>query len=193
MNIPQGIENSSIVFTNHAFTCGLYNSEFRVPLDYDNKINLGNSSSRWLKVYATSGTIGTSDERDKNIIGNVDERYKKLYMTLETILYRWKDENIDNKVHIGLSAQQTERKAIEYGILPSENGMIEHDYWSEPDKDGRVDRYGMNYQEVSMLTIPMVPEHESKLLIFEQKIKEQDEELNLLKTELRELKELVKN
>lgn len=152
-----------VMLTNKSYTCGLYDLRFGPSTDYDNKANLGIASARWVKVYAASGTIGTSDERDKDIIGSVDGRYKRLYMALNPIMYRWKDTGIDRKVHIGLGAQTTERSAASCGIMFSEIGMIEHDYWDKPSKDGRTDRYGMNYQEVAVLTVPIVQEHEKKI------------------------------
>lgn len=152
-----------VALTNKSYTCGLYDLRFGPTIDFDNQVNLGISSARWVKVYAASGTIGTSDERDKDIIGAVDDRYKHLYMALEPIVYRWKDTGIDKKAHIGLGAQTTERSAIACGIALSEIGMIEHDYWDEPSRDGRTDRYGMNYQEVAVLTVPIVQEHEKRL------------------------------
>lgn len=156
-------KTGQVTLTNKSYTCGLYDLRFGPSTDYDNKANLGIASARWVKVYAVSGTIGTSDERDKDIIGSVDDRYKHLYMTLNPIMYRWKDTSIDRKVHIGLGAQTTERSAASCGIMFSEIGMIEHDYWDKPSKDGRTDRYGMNYQEVAVLTVPIVQEHEKKI------------------------------
>ena len=156
-------KTGQVMLTNKSYTCGLYDLRFGPSTDYDNKANLGIASARWVKVYAASGTIGTSDERDKDILGSVDDRYKHLYMTLNPIMYRWKDTSIDRKVHIGLGAQTTERSAASCGIMFSEIGMIEHDYWDKPSKDGRTDRYGMNYQEVAVLTVPIVQEHEKKI------------------------------
>ena len=156
-------KTGQVILTNKSYTCGLYDLRFGPSTDYDNKANLGIASARWVKVYAASGTIGTSDERDKDILGSVDDRYKRLYMALNPIMYRWKDTGIDRKVHIGLGAQTTEHSAASCGIMFSEIGMIEHDYWDKPSKDGRTDRYGMNYQEVAVLTVPIVQEHEKKI------------------------------
>lgn len=162
----------AITLDNGKYILGMFNSEtnLRVATDYDNKVNLGMGSARWMKVYAASGTIGTSDERDKDILGNIDERYRRFYMTLEPILYRWKDRGVDAKIHVGLGAQRTERSALACGIASAEIGMIEHDFWSEPSRDGRTDRYGMNYQEVAVLTVPIVQEHERRLNVQSDRI-----------------------
>lgn len=129
----------------------------------DNSVTCGSSSYRWSKVYAASSTISTSDERDKDIIGQIDDRYKKLFMDIDTIMYRWKDTRVDNKVHLGCGAQSVENAAIACGITPTENGMIDHDYWDEPNEEGRTDRYGMAYAELAVLTVPIVQDHEHRL------------------------------
>lgn len=136
----------------------------------DNKVHLGASSSRWSYVHAASGTIQTSDERDKNIIGPIDQRYLDMYMDLETILYRWKDGDDQVSVHAGIGAQTTERIAASHGIYDKDLAILYHEYWDEPNEDGRTDRYGVNYGELSVLTIPIVQNHERRLDSTDNKI-----------------------
>lgn len=172
----------AITMNNGQCTVGMFNEEtrFRVAADYDSTIDLGSSGARWAKVWAANGTVQTSDERDKTIIGDIDDRYKQLFMSLRPILYRWKDERIDCKTHIGLGAQTTEKAAHSYGIISSELGFVEHDYWDEPLKDGRVDRYGMNYQEIAVLAIPIIQDHERELKELKEKYKMLEEKVKLL-------------
>ena len=136
----------------------------------NNNSSLGSSAYKWKAVYAVSGTISTSDERDKEIIGEIDERYKKLYMNMSPIMYRWKDASNDKKVHLGLGAQSTEKEAGFCGITEDELGFVNHEYWDKADDDGRSDGYGMNYQEISVLTVPIVQEHERRLDSIDPKI-----------------------
>lgn len=137
----------------------------------DNKASCGSSSYRWSKVYAASSTISTSDERDKDIIGGFDNRHKELFMKLKPITFRWKDKDIDTDIHFGLGAQTTENYALECGFRKNELAAIEHDYWEEPNpKDGRTDRYSMAYDEIHMLTIPVVQNHERRLDSTDSKI-----------------------
>ena len=116
------------------------------------------------KYGSPSSSISTSDERDKDIIGGFDNRHKELFMKLKPITFRWKDKDIDTDIHFGLGAQTTENYALECGFEKNELAAIEHDYWKEPNpKDGRTDRYSMAYDEIHMLTIPVVQEHEIRL------------------------------
>lgn len=175
--------NTGCVINNGTCACGLYGTEkqFRMAAAHDGTMNLGSGAHRWLKVYASSTSISTSDERDKNIIGEFDERHKKLFMKLKPILFKWKDENIDTDIHFGLGAQTTEQFALECGIAPDEIAAIEHTVWDEPSpRDGRTDRYGMGYDEIHMLTIPVVQEHEKRIELLEEKIKQLEQENKLL-------------
>lgn len=165
---------SGCVLSTSAASAGLYGTEkvFRTSMANDGKIALGGSAARWSKVYAASATISTSDERDKNIIGVLDERHKKLFMKLKPIVFQWRDRESDTCVHFGLGAQTTEQAARECGIIDGEIAAIQHDYWDEPNpKDGRTDRYGMAYEEISMLVIPVVQEHELRLTAAENDLK----------------------
>lgn len=151
---------------NYRLFYGVTSSDWRLCPYVDKYLVLGGASNRWKYIYSSNGTVQTSDERDKDILGAVDSRYKQLYMQLAPIVYRWKDDQ-DTKVHIGLGAQTTERSAQLCGITDTEMGMIMHDYWDEPSADGRIDRYGMNYQEIAVLTVPIVQEHEKRLNSFD--------------------------
>lgn len=66
--------------------------------------NLGQSTNRWSSVYATNGTINTSDRRDKTNIKYLDYGLKEI-MKLNPVTFNWKNKlNEDTK--IGLIAQE---------------------------------------------------------------------------------------
>ena len=69
----------------------------------DNTYDLGTSALRWDDVYATNGTINTSDRRDKENIQELNYGLKEI-MQLKPVKFNWKSGyNRDNK--IGLIAQ----------------------------------------------------------------------------------------
>lgn len=155
-------------------------------------VYVGQNLTVYGTLYTASGTVSTSDERDKNIIGVLDERYKQLFMSLEPIVFTWKDERLNNKYHFGLGAQSTEKKAIECGISVDEIGAIEHSYWDKPDsRNGRYDVYGILYNEIHMLTIPVVQDHERKLLSFDTRFISIEDQLETVKTQLAEAQETI--
>lgn len=55
----------------------------------DNAYTLGSSSARWSVVYAATGTINTSDARDKDIVSDLAFA-SAMVDTVEPVLYRWK-------------------------------------------------------------------------------------------------------
>lgn len=81
----------------------------------DGKGALGNPSQRWNTVYATVGTINTSDRRKKKDISEDLEIYKKLLSTLTPIQFRYNDLEGD-KIRFGFIAQDVEAAAQELGI-----------------------------------------------------------------------------
>lgn len=99
----------------------------------DNTINLGESSFRWVAVYAVNGTIQTSDERLKKNIKDV-ALGREFIEQLEPVQYEWKhgpkkdtntfeedgnriyeDTDGDGRVHFGFKAQQVKEVADALG------------------------------------------------------------------------------
>lgn len=156
--------------------------------DADNIVYLGAGASRFHTVYATNGVKSSSDERDKNVFG-LDERHKQLLMSLRVISYTWKDD--DSKIHVGVSAQQTEKALVSCGFNPDTFGALEHDFWDIPHADGRTDRYSVNYDEIEMLMLPVVQEHEKRLGDIEYSNETQETVINQLLDENASLKKRI--
>lgn len=149
----------------------------------DGLVILGGSASRYNTVYAVNGVKTSSDERDKNII-ELDERYKSLFMNIRVVGYTWKND--DGSIHIGVSAQQTEQALATCGIDPNSFGGLTHDYWEEPNPDGRVDRYSVNYDEIAMLMVPVVQSHDHVLRVHEAKFENMEAQIEAIKVQLDE-------
>ena len=101
-----------------------------------NDVNLGSNASKFKAVYATNGTIQTSDERKKNIISGMDERYIQFLQRLKPILYRWKEN--DNGIHVGFGAQQFEQAL-------KASGFTEEEEFAVINEEGEM---GLQYSEV---------------------------------------------
>ena len=80
----------------------------------DNTDTLGNSTYRWNAVYATNGTIQTSDERLKSNIATLDAASSlSQILALTPISFKWKDPTAGTSTNFGFVAQQVQ------GILPN--------------------------------------------------------------------------
>jgi hypothetical protein len=77
----------------------------------DNAIDLGGSGSRFVDIYATNGTIQTSDRNEKQDIEALSEAEQRVAVACKGLLrkFRWKDavaEKGDNaRIHFGIIAQ----------------------------------------------------------------------------------------
>jgi hypothetical protein len=114
-----------------------------------NTYSLGDASLLFTAVYATNGTIQTSDVRKKREITDSDLGLDFIN-SLRPVSYRWK-AGPDNDLHYGLIAQETEKAVDEAKtkagnkVQPGEQVIISH--------DSKTDVYGLKYTE---LLSPMI-------------------------------------
>lgn len=130
---------------------------------WSNRVKLGNDSSLWQEVWAGNGVIQTSDEKEKNIIGNL-YKYKKIFMNLKPIQFTWKNNN-DNQIHFGIGARQTEKVINQYGF--KNLAFIQN----------HNDNYSAIYTELLMMGVPIIQQHETRINQLQQEIKELKGEL----------------
>jgi FMN phosphatase YigB (HAD superfamily) len=106
--------------------------------------NLGGPSNRLNTIYATNGTINTSDIREKKNIVKSDLGLEFINK-LNPVKYNWIDR--DNKTHYGLIAQEIESLNIDnFGALHIED-----------------DKFGLNYIEFIAPIIKAVQELKAEL------------------------------
>jgi hypothetical protein len=135
--------------------------------DYSN--TLGTTTNRWTTVYATNGTIQTSDGTKKTEIQPLQYGLPEL-MKLRPVSYYWKEEqhgsNIipkgEKQLKLGLIAQEVEQVIPEvvytYGWKPK----------NEKEKDTYIrfdfNRIGMNYEELIPLLVKVKQEQNTELV-----------------------------
>lgn len=130
----------------------------------------------------------TSDERLKNIIDGFDRNYRDLFMKIKPIAYTWKDKSIDTKIHFGVGAQSTKETLDACGIDSSQMGMIVHKYFDDSGlQTGLSEQYYINYNDIHMLTIPVVQEHEREIIKLKNQILLLQGELSILKQKMEEM------
>ena len=121
----------------------------------DNVADLGLSGSRWDDIYATNGTIQTSDAREKQDIEALNEAEQRVAVAAKGLLrkFRWKDKveakGDDARIHFGIIAQDLEAAFTAEGLDPSRYAMfIKTEWWvgekvypaiaEEVDEEGNV-------------------------------------------------------
>ena len=110
----------------------------------NNAYDLGTSALKWNDVFATNGTIQTSDRRLKTNISNLKYGLNEV-MALQPVSYNWKDKADPNN-KIGLIAQDT-RKIVPEVVIGDES----------------KENLGMNYAELVPVLINAIKEQQQQI------------------------------
>lgn len=119
----------------------------------DDVVALGSLTNRYTTVYATTGSINTSDLALKNVRGELSEAELKAWARVRVKAYSWKDRTT-NALHLGLVAQEVEEAfkaegldATDYGLLvkgeKGELGLRYSECWALEAAFGRMERTGL--------------------------------------------------
>lgn len=106
------------------------------PYD-DNTNSLGTGSERWTTVYAATGTINTSDAREKTAIAPLAERElaASVAMAREIGTFRFlaavKEKGDAARLHVGLTVQRAMEIMKAQGLDPFAYAFICHDRWDD--------------------------------------------------------------
>lgn len=103
----------------------------------DNSQTLGASSYRWSTIYAGTGTINTSDERDKQQVRDLSEKERLVATRLRRMIraFKFNDsvaEKGDNaRIHFGVIAQEVKTAFESEGLTAEEYAIFCYDEWEE--------------------------------------------------------------
>ena len=103
----------------------------------DNKIDLGSSTYRFDDIYATNGTIQTSDRNEKQDIDVLSDAETRVAVACKGLLrkFRWKDavdEKGDNaRIHFGIIAQDLRDAFATEGLDAGRYAMFISNTWWE--------------------------------------------------------------
>jgi hypothetical protein len=120
--------------------------------DADNNWSCGSSARRWTAVYASNGTVQTSDIRLKKNIHELPYGLSEV-LKMRPVAYNWKDNTGGNK--IGLIAQEV-RKIIPEVVLGDE----------------AKENLGMNYAELVPVLIHAIQEQQNQIDALKKEISE---------------------
>tara|TARA_Y100000361_G_scaffold125989_1_gene119727 strand:- start:644 stop:2107 length:1464 start_codon:yes stop_codon:yes gene_type:complete len=117
--------------------------------ELDDSLDLGLSNKRWDDIYASSGTVNSSDETLKRDINALSEAEKAVALKIKGLMrtFRWKSsyekKGDDARYHTGVVAQQVEALFKEEGL-----DISKYAFWVKGvhyvDSEGKeiVDEYG---------------------------------------------------
>jgi len=156
-----GLNNTSILYFNGAqrvrtedYGCRIAGT---IRPNSTNGGDCGASDARWGTVYASNGSINTSDRNEKNTIIDSDLGLNFINK-LKAVSYKWNDEELGEKTHYGLVAQDIEETIKEIGKDVDNIGMID-----KPEK-GSI---GLNYSELIAPLVKAIQELSDKVAALE--------------------------
>lgn len=117
-------------------------------------------------MFASHGTIQTSDENEKTNIHEFDERYEKAFLEFQPVLYMWKNlkpTDDHDRIHSGFIAQQIEEVCKKHGLSSESFAAICKGYLDEPTEDGRNVVYGLNYGQFISLNTHMIQKQHTQI------------------------------
>ncbi len=141
------------------------NSDIRP--ETNNVRSLGTSTRRWTTVFATNGSINTSDARLKENITNLNHGLKSI-LELRPVSYNWIDDTL-KRTKLGLIAQEAEKVIPE--VVHSPKSAEEF--------------YGLNYADLVPVLIKTAQELHAKIEVLE---KENTQLRSQLSTEVSAIK-----
>lgn len=167
------ISNNAIAFTTGGVVRWLIDSAGHFWPASDNSYSVGTPSNRCSVIYAATGTINTSDEREKTFL-QIDQSEKEAALEIKANLRKFKfNSSIEEKgenarIHFGASAQQVGDIMKSHGLDPNKYGFYCYDEWNElpeiKDANGDItqeyrpagNRYGLRYEELLAFIISAI-------------------------------------
>jgi hypothetical protein len=113
---------------------------------------LGESAARWNTVYATTGSINTSDANEKQQIESLDEAELRVAVAIKGLIKKFKfndavaSKGDDARIHIGVIAQDVKAAFEAEGLDAYRYGLFCSDTWWES-YEVTIDENGDEQQE----------------------------------------------
>jgi hypothetical protein len=127
----------------------------------DNAIDLGTSAARFKNIYATNGTIQTSDINEKQDIEDLTDAETRVAVAAKGLLkkYRWKsaveEKGDDARIHFGIMAQDLQNAFTAEGLDAGDYGMFISTTWTNDDGVEQT-RLGVRYNELLAFIIAVI-------------------------------------
>ena len=128
----------------------------------DNALDLGSSGARWDDIYATNGTINTSDRNEKQDISELSEAEQRVAVAAKGLLrkFRWKDSVAEKgdeaRIHFGIIAQDLQDAFTAEGLDAGRYAMFISTTWTDEETGEERTRMGVRYSELLAFIIAAI-------------------------------------
>lgn len=130
-----------------------------IPLSDDNGTNLGRSNRRWSEVWATDGTINTSDRKHKTNIKRLDYGLEEI-LQLEPVRFRWKNKK-ERGEKLGLIAQDLLEVLPE--VVKTHEWVLTSEEEDAPREKVEVENLGVFYSDIIPVLIHGIQEQQAQI------------------------------
>ena len=120
----------------------------------DNSEDVGAANVRWDDVYATNGTIQTSDRNEKQDIAELTDAEQRVAVAAKGLLrkFRWRDaveaKGDDARTHFGIIAQDLQAAFAAEGLDAGDYAMFISSTWTDENTGEERTRMGVRYSEL---------------------------------------------
>jgi len=128
----------------------------------DNAIDIGFSSVRFDDIYATNGTIQTSDRNEKQDIAELSDAEQRVAVAAKGLLrkFRWRDsveaKGDDARTHFGIIAQDLQAAFAAEGLDAGDYAMFISSTWTDEETGEERTRMGVRYSELLAFIIAAI-------------------------------------
>lgn len=168
-------------------------------------VSLGDEHTKWKELYATNGTIQTSDRNEKNSLVELSvEKAEALIYGSKPTTYMM-NSGSSGRIHWGMISQDLEELLEKLGWTSLDfAGFIKSPKMTDPvfdDETGKIIKeseviegeylYSLRYDEFIAPIIKVEQSHNERIKKLETKIEQQETEIADLKSQIEELKKLI--
>jgi hypothetical protein len=120
----------------------------------DNALDLGQSGYRFDDIFATNGTIQTSDRNEKQDIAELSDAEQRVAVAAKGLLrkFRWKDKVAEKgdeaRTHFGIIAQDLQAAFAAEGLDAGDYAMFISSTWTDEETGEERTRMGVRYSEL---------------------------------------------
>ena len=148
----------------------LHNTSLYVPSASNSGIiNLGSSGRKWNQLYASNGTISTSDRNVKTDIASMSDTQEKLFNELKPVTYKFIDGTSD-RTHYGFISQDVEESLDVLGLKGTDfagfckDMQVDEDGIEILDENGKnIYDYSLRYSEFIALNTHMIQKLQAEI------------------------------
>ena len=128
----------------------------------DAAIDLGSSGARFDDIYATNGTIQTSDRNEKQDIEALSDAEQRVAVACKGLLrkFRWinsvETKGDDARIHFGIIAQDLQTAFEAEGLDAGRYAMFINSTWTDEETGEERTRLGVRYSELLAFIIAAI-------------------------------------